>query len=185
MVERDKHLIVGVRRCEQGRPPKLSLSDAKLNLLVWIFLCAGTTWESKDQGSKPFGNLPVRACQGGPPRLYWQVICFLFLQFPKVEKNWNSSIIMRKCNWWMASLFKQCISDLSQNDLVLIPVDDFLSVDWVLDILVNRKVKGLFCFCAGHTVASKYLASTFIQSIRLDSLGRPPKTRSVWYLCLK
>ena len=58
-------------------------------------------------------------------------------------------------------------------------------MDWVLDILVHRKVKGLICFCAGHTVVSEHLASTFIQSIIQGSLGRPPKTCPVWYLCLK
>jgi len=37
--------------------------------------------------------------------------------------------MMRKYNWWLVSLFKQYISDFRQNYLVLITVDDFLSVD--------------------------------------------------------
>lgn len=43
---------------------------------------------------------------------------------------------MRKCFWWLVSLFKQCICAFRQNDLVFnISVDYFLSADSVLDIL--------------------------------------------------
>ena len=134
--------------------------------------------------SIPFMQHICLCMPGRPPTL---VLTGNFLNFSSITKswrNWTISTTMRKFNWWLVSLFKQYISDFRQNYLVLITVDDFLSVDWVLDILEHRKVKDFICFCAGHTVARKYLASTIIQSIRQRSLGRPPKTCSVWYLCL-
>lgn len=53
---------------------------------------------------------------------------------------------MRKCFWWLVSLFKQCICAFRQNDLVFnISVDYFLSADSVLDIL-DLSLKKEMCF---------------------------------------
>jgi len=65
---------------------------------------------------------------------------------------------MVKYNWWIVSLFKQYISDFRQ---VNSSHTNLRNEYWTY--LNHRKVlKGFICFCAGHTVVSKHLTSTFI-----------------------
>jgi len=143
LVGRDKtfnSLFEVFDRASKGGPPiLLCLMQNKLNLLggVWSGFASvlEPLWQAKTKSPFLYATNICLCMPGRPPTL---VLTGNFLPFSSITKswrNWNSSTIIRKYNWWMISLFKQNISDFRQNDLVLIPVDDFLFVDWVLDIL--------------------------------------------------
>jgi len=104
--------IWSVRQCKQGRPPKLALSNAERTVVSWVvtgldlLLCWNHFGKHRPR-IQSFMQHVGWCMQGRPPTLVPTGDFLPFSSISKSWRNWNSSTIMRKYNWWLISLFKQ------------------------------------------------------------------------------